>query len=205
MKLLNIFICSVSVLLLVVLPSCDESLPEYKEPPDVLIGKIITPDSASVFRFNIQERYPSDDRYYKVIFYGNDSIIFRFEIQNVYKKVIEDKTDIGGYVKIWDPLLPQNFATVPLNRSSLVPYRDTLQIRVGEKVWLKSAWKKLRFDDLTYAFRGKPSENYINGKIRYRPIQLKAKGYLRLYKKLGFVITPDITFSIDVISDIYDP
>ena len=205
MKFFNIFIFLVSFILVFFLPACDETLPEYQAPPNVVIGGIIQPGSVGAYRFNIVERFPTSPQFYKVIFVGIDSLIFRFEVQNVYEEVIEDKADVGGYVKIWDPILPDNYATVPLTQSSLTPNRDTLRIRPGDKAWLRTTWKKLMYDDGSWPWVGKPNEDYGEGRIRYKPITLKAKAYIRLYKKLGFVVTPEINFTLDIISTIYDP
>ncbi|MDP2207337.1 MAG: hypothetical protein Q8K98_01015 [Bacteroidota bacterium] len=185
--------------------ACDETLPEYKAPPDILTGRITIPDSGSSYYFSIRERFADPTKPPRVTFFTPDSIVFRFEVLNVYDEVIQDSSEVGGYLKIWDPVYPDNIAIVPFTSSSLSPYREILEIKPDEKIWLKTSWKKLLLQDGSYVWIGKTSDDTPDGRVRYGPFTLKAKAYIKLYKKLGLVITPDIEFKLDIVSTVIHP
>ncbi|MDI6802528.1 MAG: hypothetical protein QME58_01625 [Bacteroidota bacterium] len=189
----------------VIFQACDETLPEYKSPPDILTAKITVPDSGSSYYFSIREYYPDPTWRPRVTFYTPDSIMFRFEVKNIYDKVISDSSDVGGYLKIWDPVYPDNIAIVPFTNSSLSPYKEILEIKPDENIWLKASWKKLLLQDGSYVWIGKQADDTPDYRIRYRPILLKAKAYIKLYKKLGIVVTPDIEFKLDIVSTFIIP
>ncbi len=193
------------ILSVVIFQACDETLPEYKAPPDILTGRITIPDSGASYYFSIREFYPDLSWRPGVTFYTPDSIVFRFEVMNVYDEVIQDSSEVGGYLKIWDPVYPDNIAIVPFTSSSLSPYKEILEIKPGEKIWLKASWKKLLLQDNSYVWIGKQPSDTPDNRVRYGPFILKAKAYIKLYKKLGLVVTPDTEFKLDIVSTVIIP
>lgn len=205
MKFINYLTGFITIIFsLGIFPACDETLPEYKAPPDILVGRITVPDSVTPIYFNIREYYFDPTKSPKVTFFTPDSIMFRFEVTNIYDEVISDSSDVGGYLKIWDPVYPDNIAIVPFSNSSLSPYREILEISPDNKIWLKVSWKKLMLQNGPYVWEGKQSEDIPDDRVSYN-FPLKAKAFIKLYKKLGLVVTPDVEFKLYIVSRVIQP
>lgn len=206
MNLIKYFTSIIAIIFIVVIfQACDETLPEYKAPQDILTGRITVPDSGSTLFFSIYEYYFDVNRNPRVSFFTPDSIYFRFEVKNIYDEVISDSAEVGGYLKIWDAGYPDRIAIVPFTNNSLSPIREIIEINPDEKIWLKVSWKRLLLQDGAFVWIGKPSNDTPDGRVRYSPISLKAKAYIKLYKKLGLVVTPDLEFKLDIVSRVDMP
>lgn len=203
------FMCIILVIIIlfnIIYVGCDETLPEYKEPPNILTGAIFSPVNSSTITFNVREFYRDPSGQPIVTFYGVDSMILRLEVENIYDTPIKDSTEIGGYIKIWDPIYPENIAYAPFSRNSLSPYTDYLTIDTGKtgKKFLKTGWK-LKLQDGAYIWFGKRADDYPNNRVVYGPFILKAKAYIKLYKKLGLIVTKEIEFKLEIISTVVIP
>lgn len=188
--------------LIVFIPACDELLPEYTEPANVLIGKIVQPVENATYPIVTHE----DHRYEPpaISFRGDSTINFRLEVLNTYEDVISESTYVSGYIKIWpatdkDNEIIQNIVTYNLNQ-----YSPVLVIPVGGKVYL-DVKTKFRNTEGDYIWLGKSRVEYPIGTVTYSPIRLKVKAYIRLYKKLGLIVTPEMNFTLSIVGTVYYP
>ncbi len=188
--------------LIVFVPACDESLPEYTEPENVLIGKIIGPVENTTYSIVIHENHEYDPP--AISFRGDSTIIFRLEVLNTYDEVIAESTFVSGYVKIWLATDNENEIIQNIVPSDLIQYSPVLEIPAGGKVYLdvKVKFRNTRGD---YIWLGKSRIEYPIGTVTYLPIKLKAKSYIRLYKKLGPIVTPEINFTLSVSGTVFYP
>jgi hypothetical protein len=194
-RLATIFI----FVLLFTLSACDEKLPVYVEPKNVLVGSITSPQNGSEYNISVFEKYwrtPDSitHRYPSVTFNGLNVLGLEITVKNIYIDVVSDSTFVGGYVKIRDPIDPNNVVTYLIKRTDLSPNPDILNINPGGFVKLKVDCK-LRNDDGKYIWLDKPYSE-IDG--AYSPIFFNVKAYVRLYKKLGYIVTPEMTINLVV-------
>jgi hypothetical protein len=185
--------------LLFTLSACDEKLPVYVEPANVLVGSITSPQSGSDYNISVFEKYwrtPDSitHRYPSVTFNGLNVLGLEITVRNIYNDVVSDSTFVGGYVKIWDPIDQANVITHLIKRTDLSPNPDVLTINPGGFVKLKVDCK-LRNDDGKYIWLDKPYSE-IDG--AYSPIPFRVKAYVRLYKKLGYTVTSEMTINLAV-------
>jgi hypothetical protein len=193
MKLKRLYIFTV-LLFTLLYPGCEETLPVYSEPQNILTGKIIEPTDGASYEISIFENHRWEPPLTQ--FVGDSTIHFRLEVQNVYNDVIEDSTYVSdGYVKLWDPSRPENYVTHYIKIVNLNRHSDVLTIRPGDKVWLDVNCRLL-CDNGYFFWNGKRYIENPIGFITYDPIRLVGKAYIRLYKKLGMVVTPELSFNL---------
>jgi hypothetical protein len=185
--------------LLFILSACDEKLPVYVEPANILVGSVTSPQSGSDYSISIFENYwrATDSITHifpSVTFNGLNVLGLEITVKNIYNDVVSDSTFVGGYVKIWDPIDPTNVVTHLIKRTDLSPNPDVLNINPGGFVKLKVDCK-LRNDYGKYIWLDKPYSEIDGG---YSPIAFKVKAYVRLYKKLGYTVTPEMTINLVV-------
>lgn len=179
-------------------PSCEESLPDYVEPKKVLVAKITYPLDSSSYAISVFENYstldPETGTKPRVYFIGSDAIGIEVRVTNTYDEVISDSAFISGYVKLIDPANDENVVTHTIKKTDLTPIFDVIQIKPNGFVTLKIDCK-LRNDEGKYIWLDKP---YTEIESIYSPIPLKLKAYVRLYKKLGYVVTPEMNINLIV-------
>ncbi len=199
MKIIILIYIVVLLVLSVVFQACEESLPEYIEPKNIVIGNITSPGDGSNYSISVFEKYwgtpdPITLRYPSVTFIGLNAIGLEITVKNIFNDVVSDSTFVGGYVKIWDPIDPENIVTQLIKKTDLSPNPDVLTLQPDQFVKLKVDCKLLN-DEGRYIWLDKP---YTEIESAYSPIPLKLKAYVRLYKKLGYAVTPEMSINLIV-------
>lgn len=186
--------------------SCDESLPEYKAPENVLVGSIIVPADQSVYNLQISELYNTYPP--RVVYSGASTIMIRIRVKNIFDEVLEDSAMVGGYVKIQDLNDEDNFVIQNIKYSDIKPFPgklgEIIRIRPNEQFDVDVECKYLNENGL-HLWRNKDYVESPPGFVTYDTIPLKIKAYLRLYKKLGPVITNEIVIYLNVKASVYYP
>lgn len=186
--------------------SCDESLPEYKAPEKVLTGNIIIPADQSVYNLQISELYTTYPP--RVVYSGASTIMIRIRVKNIFDEVLEDSAMVGGFVKIQDMNDEDNFVIQSIKYSDIKPFPgklgEIIRIRPNEQFDVDVECKYVNENGL-HLWRNKDYIESPPGFITYDTIPLKVKAYLRLYKKLGPIITNEIVIYLKVSASIYYP
>ncbi len=186
--------------------SCEESLPEYKAPENVLTSSIIVPADQSNYNLQITELYSTYPP--RVIFSGTSTLMVRLRVKNIYDDVIEDSAFVGGYVKIQDLNDEDNFVIQNIKYADIKPFPgklgEIIRIRPNEQFDIDVECKYVNENGL-HLWRNKEFVESPPGQYSYSPIPLKIKAYLRLYKKLGMIVSNEIVINLSVKASVYWP
>lgn len=186
--------------------SCEESLPEYKPPENVLVGNILVPANQSTYRLQISEFYTTNPP--RVVYSGSSTLMVRIRVKNIYDEVLEDTAMVGGYVKIQDMSDEENFVVQPIKYSDVKPFPgklgEIIRIRPNEQFDVDVECKYVNENGL-HLWRNKDYIESPPGFVTYNTIPLKIKANLRLYKKLGPIITNEIVVYLNVSASVYYP
>ena len=188
MRCFAISACILSTLLF----GCDEQLPSYEEPKDVLEGFLqkTTGDTATVVIDSLGN------------FVGSEPTRFRVYVRNKYFQLLEGTALIKGTVNLGAFVPSPRVASVTLSRSSFVappifqqritlPPGDSARMDVG---WNHSVIGGYIYDSLQY------TERY-EGTTRIRtfsPISITADGEIQIFERVQAVSLKAITFTLIV-------
>lgn len=194
------------VVLSIIFYSCEESLPEYNPPEDVLVGSILIPADQTTYRLQITELYTTYPP--KVVYSGSSTLRVRIRVKNIYDEVLEDSAMVGGYVRIQDIKDEDNFVIQKIKYADVQPFPgklgDIIRIRPNEQFDVDVECKFVNENGL-HLWRNKEFIESPPGFVTYDIIPLKIKAYLRLYKKLAPVITNEILVYLSVSASVYYP
>lgn len=202
----NILQIIVTLPLVLFFYSCDESLPEYKEPQNVLMSSIINPIDGSTYNLNVTENHATEPP--RVTISGSSTLMVRMRVKNNYDEVIEDSAYVGGYIKIEDVTNPGNFIIQNIKYTDVKPFPgklgEIIRIRPGEQFDVDVECEFKNTDGI-YIWLGKESIEQSSGYVTYKVFPLRIRGYLRLYKKLGPIISQSIIINLAVAAKVYYP
>lgn len=186
--------------------SCEESLPEYKPPENILVASILVPADQSTYPLRVLEDYRTFPP--KVTYSGSSTLMIRIRVKNIYDEVLEDSAKVGGYVRIQDLNDEDNFVIQPIKYADVKPFPgklgEIIRIRPNEQFDVDVECKYVNENGL-HLWRNKDFIESPPGFVTYDTIPLKIKAYLRLYKKLGPVITNEIVINLKVTASVYYP
>lgn len=174
------------------LGGCDEQLPSYEAPKDVLEGYLqkITGDTVTVV-------IDSSDN-----FVGSDPTRFRVYVRNKYYQLLEGTALIKGRVTISTFVPLPRIARLNLTRSGFFEppiFQDRIALAPGDSAKLETKWlhqviSGLLYDSLQYVER-------FEGTTRIRTfaaVSLTAEGEMQIFERVQAVQLKPITFTLTV-------
>lgn len=172
----------------VIVLSCQESLPVYVKPTNILALEVST-----VEQLNDRAASPAD----------HQVVRFVVSCENTHDEVYYDSVDIRGSLRIWWKRKPQRYRTIYLTaenfRDKGLVRNEKLLIVPGQTVSLEAMWN-LRSDDSLYL----PTEmNFAFLRRRVcgyniacaDPEEFVVEASLNLFDRLGYISAPPVIFS----------
>ncbi len=176
---------------------CNESLPVYTAPPDVL--------RASVTAINS----PTDTVNYRMFDENNPNLAavriltppFGFEVNvtNIYSETIQDDADVQGTLELTWVDKTENKASIPLQLTGITgsqydPATNLITLNPGDSLKLRTYWDfKLITKDWAFTKQQAVDGPWINGNGNfYRfhlPMEFRARISVKIFRSLSFTET----------------
>ena len=185
-QIISLFV--VVIVGLIAFSSCDEMLPTYHFPQNV-----ISANFSEVEQMSIRIAPPGYQKVYLVL-----------EIENTYDDVFYDSVDIKGTITIWWQRKPQRYVTLNVSQSnmsapSLISDGKLLMLP-GQKISLSFIWDMKTNDSIylpyqmsyTYATTVRSCDYNV---ICSDPEQFVVESSILLYDKLGYFSAPAVQFT----------
>lgn len=188
MKCSSLFFLIVGTLLPLILSiSCQESLPTYVAPRNVLSLRV-----GAIEQLNDHLAPP-----------GNQKVKMTIDGENTFNEVFEDTVNFKGSVRIWWQRKPELYKTIFLSQKNLsdptLVQNDKMMLVPGQHFSMDIVWN-LRADDGEYL----PAEmDYVNLRQRYcdpnvrcsNPETFVVEVSLNVYDRLGYIAAPAAQFT----------
>lgn len=168
--------------------SCNESLPVYSPPTNILALRVST-----IEQLSDRAAPPPSRQAVRIVFTG----------QNIHDEVFQDSIDIKGSVRIWWKRKPQRFRTMYLAEANFKEKNlissGKLLLVPGQQITLETIWN-LKSDDSVYL----PNDmNYRN--LRSRPFcgpnlkcadpeEFIVEAAASIYNRIGYISAPPASF-----------
>ncbi len=168
--------------------SCNESLPTYHFPADVMSLNVILAEQMSI----------------RVAPPGYQKSQFVVEAENTFDEVFYDSVDIRGSIRVWWKRQPQRYVTLPLTIDNLANpsliQNGKLLLMPGQKLTMTAIWDMKSSDsvylpyemDYTYATLKRVCNYNV---ICSDPEVFVVETTLLIYDKLGVVTAPPVEYT----------
>ncbi len=173
--------------LLVFLAACNESLPTYAPPQNVLALRVTT-----VEQLNDHVAPP-----------GRQEVHLVVVGENVHDEVFQDTVDIRGSMLIWWKRKPDRFRTILLSEQNLsdrtLVHNRKMLLTPGQQFSMDVVWN-LRTDDGIYLVSEmdftKLRQRYCDPNVRCaNPEEFVVEVSLNVYNRLGYIAAPSKEFT----------
>ncbi|MBX2991303.1 MAG: hypothetical protein KF749_09045 [Bacteroidetes bacterium] len=180
-----------TLLLVTLLSGCDEQLPSYQEPKDVLAAFLqkTTGDTVTVVIDSLER------------FLGSEPTRLRVYVQNRHIQLLEGAQLINGKINLFSFVPLPRAASLSLGRSNLFSppiFQQHVALPPGDSAKLEIGWSHTvigggrLYDSLQY------TERY-QGTTRIRtfaPISITAEGEIQIFERVQAVPLKPITFTL---------
>ena len=181
----------VALMMVLLTGGCDEQLPSYEEPKDVLSAYLqrTTGDTVSIFIDSTEQ------------FLGSEPTRFRVYVQNRYIQLLEGTQLINGKINLFSFVPLPRASSLSLTRSNLFSppiFQQRVALPPGDSAKLEVGWSHTvigggrLYDSLQY------TERY-QGTTRIRtfaPISITAEGEIQIFERVQAIALKPITFTL---------